>query len=234
MEDRIKGLSVREKIGLCSGRDFWHTKGFSEAGIPEVMMCDGPHGLRKQIEDGEAMNGNRSVPATCFPAAVTSACGWDPELMEEIGEAIAKEAAANGVGLVLGPGANIKRNPLCGRNFEYFSEDPLLAGKLAAGFIRGVEGTGVSSCLKHFALNNQEYKRLSSDSVVDERTMREIYLTAFETAVKEGRPSAVMCAYNKVNGVHCSDNKKLLTDILRDEWGFDGWWSPTGGPCGTG
>lgn len=222
MEDRIKGLSVREKIGLCSGRDFWHTKGVPEAGIPEVMMCDGPHGLRKQIEDGEAMNGNRSVPATCFPAAVTSACGWDPELMEEIGEAIAKEAAANGVGLVLGPGANIKRNPLCGRNFEYFSEDPLLAGKLAAGFIRGVEGTGVSSCLKHFALNNQEYKRLSSDSVVDERTMREIYLAAFETAVKEGRPSAVMCAYNKVNGVHCSDNKKLLTDILRDEWGFEG------------
>ncbi len=222
MEDKIKGLSLKDKIALCSGRDFWHTKPFPVAGIPEMMMCDGPHGLRKQIDDGEAMNGNRSVPATCFPAAVSSACSWDPELLASAGEAIAREAASNGVGLVLGPGANIKRNPLCGRNFEYFSEDPLLAGKLAAGFIRGVEGTGVGSSLKHFALNNQEYKRLSSDSVADERTMREIYLAAFETAVKEGRPSTVMCAYNKVNGVHCSDNKKLLTDILRDEWGFEG------------
>ena len=165
---------------------------------------------------------NQSIPATCFPTAVSTACSWDEELLGKIGKAIASEAAANGVGLLLGPGANIKRNPLCGRNFEYFSEDPHLAGKMAAGYIRGAESTGASTSLKHFALNNQEYKRFSSDSVVDERTMREIYLAGFETAVKEGNPSTVMCSYNKINGVHASDNKWLLTDVLRDEWGFEG------------
>ena len=186
------------------------------------MMTDGPHGLRKQAGDADMLGINQSIPATCFPTAVSTACSWDEELLGKIGKAIASEAAANGVGLLLGPGANIKRNPLCGRNFEYFSEDPHLAGKMAAGYIRGAESTGASTSLKHFALNNQEYKRFSSDSVVDERTMREIYLAGFETAVKEGNPSTVMCSYNKINGVHASDNKWLLTDVLRDEWGFEG------------
>jgi len=213
-------LTLEEKIALCSGADFWHTK--EMPGLPAMMMCDGPHGLRKQEDAADMLGVNESVPATCFPTAVSTACSWDEELLGEIGEAIASEAAANGVGLLLGPGANIKRDPLCGRNFEYFSEDPYLAGKLAAPFIRGAESTGVSTSLKHFALNNQEYKRFSSDSVADERTMRELYLSGFETAVKEGKPSAVMCSYNKVGGVHASDNKWLLTDVLREEWGFDG------------
>lgn len=216
----VENLSLEDKIALCSGEDFWHTK--EMPGIPRLMMSDGPHGLRKQEDSADMLGVNRSVPATCFPTAASTACSWDPELMAQIGAALGEEAAANGVGVVLGPGANIKRNPLCGRNFEYFSEDPYLTGKLAAGHIRGVESTGVGASLKHFALNNQEYKRFSSDSVVDERTMREVYLAGFETAVKEGRPSTVMCAYNKINGVHCSDHKELLTDILRTQWGFDG------------
>lgn len=216
----VNTKTLEEKIALCSGEDFWHTKEIPE--VPRLMMCDGPHGLRKQEQAADMLGVNQSVPATCFPAAVSTACSWDPELMTQIGTAIGKEAAANGVGLILGPGANIKRNPLCGRNFEYFSEDPYLTGKMAAAHIRGVESAGVGASLKHFALNNQEYKRFSSDSVVDERTMREIYLAGFEMAVKEGKPSTVMCAYNKVNGVHCSDSKELLTDILRTQWGFDG------------
>ena len=215
-----KDLTVEEKIALCSGEDFWHAKEMS--GVPKLMMTDGPHGLRKQEDTADMLGVNKSVPATCFPTAVSTACSWDADLLKKIGQAIALEAAANGVGLLLGPGANIKRNPLCGRNFEYFSEDPYLTGKLAAGYIQGAESTGVSSSLKHFALNNQEYKRFSSDSVVDERTMRELYMAGFETAVKEGKPSTVMCSYNKINGVHSSDNKWLLTDVLRDEWGFDG------------
>ena len=220
--ERIEKLTLEELIALGSGADAWHTKAFPLAGIPALQMNDGPHGLRKLIDDTELADNNRSVPATCFPTAVLSACSWDPALLEELGRAIGEEAAANGVGLLLGPGTNIKRNPLCGRNFEYFSEDPVLAGKLAAAFIRGVESTGVGACLKHFACNSQEYKRFNSDSVMDERTLREIYLSAFETAVKEGKPSALMCAYNKLNGEHCSDSRKLLTEILRDEWGFDG------------
>lgn len=215
-------MTLEEKIELCSGESFWHTKGMDKHGIPKIMLADGPHGLRKQNENADMLGINNSVPATCFPTAVSTACSWDESLMGEIGEAIGKEAAANGVGVVLGPGANIKRNPLCGRNFEYFSEDPLLGGKMAAGFIRGVESTGTGSSLKHFAFNNQEYKRFSSNSIMDERTMREIYLRGFEIAVKEGKPSTVMSAYNKINGTHCSESKLLLSDILRDEWGFDG------------
>ncbi len=221
---RLKKMTLEEKIALCSGADFWRTKGYEAYDIPALFLCDGPHGLRKM--DGEEttdlMELNHSTPATCFPAAVTTASSWDPELLEEIGKAIGEEAHAQKAGVVLGPGANLKRNPLCGRNFEYFSEDPHLAGKLAAGFIRGVESEGIGACLKHFAANSQEYCRFNSNSVMDERTLRELYLSAFETAVKEGGPSAVMCAYPKLNGVHCSDNKKLLTEILRDEWGFDG------------
>ncbi len=220
----LRSMTLKEKIAFCSGKNFWETKGMRKYHIPSVFMCDGPHGLRRQdIEKGNDMLGvHQSRPSTCFPAAVTTASSWDPSLLEKIGKAIGQEAKCQGVSLVLGPGANIKRNPLCGRNFEYFSEDPYLAGKMAAGFIRGIEGEGIGSSLKHFACNNQELSRFNSDSVMDERTLREIYLTPFEIGVKEGHPSAVMCAYNKVNGVHCSDSRKLLTDILRKDWGFDG------------
>ncbi|WP_242964951.1 glycoside hydrolase family 3 C-terminal domain-containing protein [Scatolibacter rhodanostii] len=222
IKNLLSKMSLEEKIALCSGADFWHTKTMEQHGIPSMMVCDGPHGLRKQENETDMLGINLSVPATSFPTAVSTGCSWNTELLEEIGEAIGQEAVANKIGVVLGPGANIKRNPLCGRNFEYFSEDPLLTGKLAAGLIRGIESTGIGSSLKHFAFNNQEYKRFSSDSIMDERTMREIYLTGFEIAVKEGKPSTVMSAYNKINGEHCSDSKMLLTDILRNEWGFDG------------
>ena len=205
----LEKMSLEDKIALCGGADFWTTKAYEKYGIPALFLCDGPHGLRRQErESGVDMLGvNQSRPATCFPTAVTTAASWDPELLEEIGAAIGEEAREQGVGVVLGPGANLKRDPLCGRNFEYFSEDPYLAGKLAAGFIRGVEGQGIGSSLKHFAANSQELSRFNSDSVMDERTLRELYLAAFEIAVKEGKPSTVMCAYPKLNGVHCSDNK---------------------------
>ena len=224
IEEIISRMTLEDKIALCSGGSFWETKKYEKYGIPSLFMCDGPHGLRKQErENGADMLGvNESRPATCFPAEVTTASSWDENLLTEIGHAIGEEAKDQGVGLVLGPGANIKRNPLCGRNFEYFSEDPYLAGKLAAGFIRGAEAEGIGTSLKHFAANSQEKSRFNSDSIMDERTMREIYLTAFEIAVKEGKPSTVMCAYPKLNGIHCSDNKELLDTILRKEWGFDG------------
>ena len=222
MDGIIRQMTPAEQIALCSGATFWETKAFEQYGIPSLFMCDGPHGLRKQEGSGDMLGVNESRPATCFPAEVTTACSWDPALLERIGAAIGQEALEQGVGLVLGPGANLKRNPLCGRNFEYFSEDPYLAGKLAAGFIRGVEGQGVAASVKHFAVNSQETCRFTSDSVLDERTLREMYLTAFEIAVKEGRPATVMCAYPRLNGVHCSDSRALLTGILREEWGFDG------------
>ena len=222
IEKILQQMTPEDKIALCSGESFWETKKYEKYGIPSLFMCDGPHGLRKQENAADMLGVNESGKATCFPAEVTTAGSWDPELLTEIGAAIGEEAKEQGVGLVLGPGANLKRNPLCGRNFEYFSEDPYLAGKLAAGFIRGMEAQGVGTSLKHFAANSQEKSRFTSDSVLDERTLRELYLTAFEIAVKEGKPSTVMCAYPKLNGVHCSDNKELLTDILRTEWGFDG------------
>lgn len=222
MKELLSKLTLKEKIAVCSGSDFWHTKDLSRFGLPAMMMCDGPHGLRCQKGESDMLGVNKSEPATCFPTAVTTACSWDPVLLNAIGTAIGEEAKAMGVGVVLGPGTNIKRDPLCGRNFEYFSEDPYLAGKLAAAWIRGAESTGTGTSLKHFALNNQEYKRFNCNSQVDERTMREIYLAPFETAVKEGNPSTVMCSYNKINGVHASDNEWLLTHVLRDEWGFDG------------
>lgn len=218
----LQKMSLKDKIALCSGENFWETKAYEKYGIPSLFLCDGPHGLRKQENAADMLGVNNSRSATCFPAEVTTAGSWDPALLEAIGAAIAEEAKDQGVGLVLGPGANLKRNPLCGRNFEYFSEDPYLAGKLAAGFIRGAEAQGIGTSLKHFAANSQERSRFTSDSVMDERTLRELYLTAFEIAVKEGKPSTVMCAYPKLNGVHCSDNKALLTDILRTEWGFSG------------
>ena len=218
----LKELTLEEKIAFCTGADFWHTKAIEKQNVPGIMMSDGPHGLRYQAGDADMIGINDSLPATCFPTAVTAGATWNRELYAAEGEAIGKEGAAAGVSVVLGPGCNIKRNPLGGRNFEYISEDPYLAGKMAAAFISGQQSTGVASSLKHFAVNNQEYKRQNGDSQLDERTLREIYLTPFEIAVKEGKPGTVMCSYNKINGVHASDSKRLLTDILRGEWGFDG------------
>ena len=218
----LSRMSLKDKIALCSGQTAWTTKAMPRYEIPSIFMCDGPHGLRRQDGATDMLGIHQSRPATCFPTAAATACSWDPALLTRIGAAIGQEAAAQGVGLVLGPGANLKRDPRCGRNFEYFSEDPCLSGTLAAAEIAGLQQNGVGACLKHFACNSQEYKRYSSDSVIDERTLRELYLTAFEIAVKVARPAAVMCAYNKLNGTYCSDNRVLLTDILREQWGFDG------------
>lgn len=222
IKEIISKMTLKDKISLCTGGDFWHTKEMKEYGIPSVMMCDGPHGLRCQKGDTDMIGINDSLPATCFPTAVTAGATWNRELYRREGEAIGREALGYEVSVVLGPGCNIKRNPLGGRNFEYISEDPYFAGHMAASFIQGVEGVGVGTSLKHFAVNSQEYKRMNGDSRLDERAFREIYLAPFEIAVKNGHPATIMCAYNKINGVHASDNKKLLTDILRDEWGFDG------------
>lgn len=223
-DDVLSQMTLKEKIALCSGKNFWRTKAMPRRGVPGVVLCDGPHGLRRQTAEGglAMLRVHHSLPATCFPTAVTLAGGWDAALLERVGEAIGREAAARGVGVVLGPGANLKRDPLCGRNFEYFSEDPYLAGRLAAAHITGLQKNGVGASLKHFAANSQEESRLVSDSRIDERTLRELYLSAFETAVRTARPATVMCAYNKLNGIHCSDHKWLLTDVLRGEWGFDG------------
>lgn len=221
-EEIKRNMTLKQKVAYCSGEDFWHTKEVPSCDIESIMMADGPHGLRKQEDTSDMLGINESIKATSFPTAVLSACSFDVDLVSQMGQAIALEAKNNEVSVVLGPGVNIKRNPLCGRNFEYFSEDPYLAGKLGAAFVKGVQNTGIGTSVKHFALNNQEYKRFSSDSLVDERTMREIYLAPFEAVIKEGKPDTVMCAYNKINGNYCSGNKWLLTDVLRDEWGFDG------------
>ncbi len=218
----LEQITLQDKIALCSGANFWQTKAMEGYGIPSLFMCDGPHGLRKQEEGADMLGINHSVPATCFPTAVTTSMSWDVSLMERLGRAIGREASANGVGLVLGPGANIKRDPKCGRNFEYISEDPYVTGKMAAGLIRGLQENGTSASLKHFACNQQENSRFQSDGILDQRTLREIYLTGFEIAVKEGKPGTVMCSYPKINGIHASDHKELLTDILRTEWGFEG------------
>lgn len=217
----IDQMTLEEKAGLLSGADSWHTKAVARLGIPSIMMTDGPHGIRKMTDETLGQM-NSNVTSTCFPTASLSACSWDRELMRKLGKAIAEEARQEKVSIVLGPGTNIKRSPLCGRNFEYFSEDPYLAGELAGNFIKGVENEGIGTSLKHYCANNQEYMRLTVSSVMDERTLREVYLAPFERAVRIGKPSTVMCAYNKLNGVYCSENKKILTDILRDEWGFDG------------
>ena len=221
-EDIILKMTPEEKISLCTGKDCWRTKELDSLGVSSIMMSDGPHGLRCQTGSADMLGINNSEPATCFPTAVTAAQTWNTELIKKEGEAIAEEASALNVSIVLGPGCNIKRNPLCGRNFEYFSEDPYLSGKMASSWIAGVQSTGTGASLKHFALNNQEFKRQNGDSLADEKTMREIYLKPFEIAIKEAHPKTVMCCYNKVNGIHGSDHKQLLTDILRTEWGFDG------------
>ena len=218
----LSKMTLEEKVSLLSGKDFWHLRGNDRLGVPEIMITDGPHGLRKQDPNGETKGLSNSVPTTCFPTAATTACSWDPELLYTMGEAMAEECLQEQVSVILGPGVNMKRSPLCGRNFEYFSEDPLLAGELAAGLINGIQSKGVGTSIKHFAANSQEKRRLSIDSVVDERAMREIYLTAFEIAVKKSQPWTVMNSYNKVNGTYASDNGYLQNDILRDEWGFEG------------
>jgi beta-glucosidase len=222
VKEIISKMTLEDKVSLCTGEDFWHTKAMEKYGIPSIMMCDGPHGVRCQNDASDMIGINKSEPATCFPPAVTAGATWNRALYRKEGEAIGKEAAALGVSIVLGPGCNIKRNPLGGRNFEYISEDPYVAGHMAAEFISGLEGTGVGTSLKHFAVNSQEYKRMNGDSRLDERAKREIYFAAFETAVKDGRPSTVMCSYNKINGIHASDSKELLSDVLRGEWGFGG------------
>ena len=222
IKEIISKMTLEDKISLCTGADFWRTKDMEQYGISSIKVSDGPHGLRCQTGEADMIGINQSIPATCFPTAVTAGATWNRDLYYREGEAIGREAAALGVSVVLGPGCNIKRNPLGGRNFEYISEDPYVAGEMAASFINGVQSVGVGTSLKHFAVNSQEYKRMNGDSRLDERAYREIYLAPFEIAVKEGRPTTVMCSYNKINGTHASDSKELLTDILRDEWGFDG------------
>ena len=220
--EQIKKLSAAEKAALLQGKTVWTTYSFEHADIPEIFLSDGPHGLRKQAGAADHLGLNESVPATCFPTAAGMANSWNLELAEELGRALGEEAAANNVHVVLGPGLNIKRSPLCGRNFEYFSEDPYLAGKMAAAYVKGIQANGVAACPKHFAVNSQELRRMAMDSVLDERTLREIYLTAFEIAVKEGKAKTIMSSYNMINGTYANENEHLLSDILRGEWGFDG------------
>ncbi|MEO2215364.1 glycoside hydrolase family 3 C-terminal domain-containing protein [Paenibacillus amylolyticus] len=222
IKELVQRMTLEEKAGMCSGLDFWHLKGVERLGIPSIMVTDGPHGLRKQDGSADHLGLTSSVPATCFPSAAGLASSWDKELARQVGVALGEECQAEDVAVLLGPGVNIKRSPLGGRNFEYFSEDPLLSTQMATGHIQGVQSQGVGTSLKHFAVNNQEERRMSIDAVVDERTLREIYLASFEGAVKDGQPWTVMCSYNKVNGTYAGENEWLLTDILKDEWGHEG------------
>ncbi|WP_379136292.1 glycoside hydrolase family 3 C-terminal domain-containing protein [Paenibacillus sp. sgz500958] len=222
IKDLISRMTLEEKAGLCSGKDFWFTKGVDRLGIPSLMVTDGPHGLRKQKESADHLGLHNSVPATCFPSAAGMASSWNRELIEKVGEALGAECQAENVAVLLGPGINIKRSPLNGRNFEYFSEDPYLSSEMGASHIRGVQSQGVGTSLKHFAANNQEHRRMSTNAIIDERTLREIYLAGFEGAVKNSQPWSVMCSYNRVNGEYASENEYLLTQILREEWGFQG------------
>ena len=221
-KDIISKMTIEEKAAFLSGKNEWQTRDFEALGIPSIFCSDGPHGIRKQAGAGDHLGLNESLPATCFPTAATIANSWSEELGEELGRNLGEEAMAEGVNILLGPGLNIKRSPLCGRNFEYFSEDPYLAGKMAASYVRGIQSRGVYACPKHFAVNSQELRRMAMNSVIDERTLREIYLTGFEIAVKEGGAKTIMSAYNEVNGTYANENKHLLKEILRDEWGFDG------------
>ena len=220
--DIITKLTLEQKCALLSGETVFTTRGYKNAGIPSITLSDGPNGVRKQAGAADHLGLNPSVPATCFPTAATVACSWDPALGEQLGRAMGEEAAAQEVSVLLGPGLNTKRSPLCGRNFEYFSEDPYLSGKLAAAYVRGIQSNGIAACPKHFAVNSQELRRMASDSVVDERTLRELYLTGFEIVVKEAHPKTIMSSYNLVNGTYANENAHLLQDILRKDWGFDG------------
>ncbi len=222
IEKIISTMTLRQKAEMLTGKDFWQTRDYEELGVPSMFLSDGPHGLRKQAAAADHLGLNASIPATCFPTAATMANSWNEALGEEMGKALGEECAALKVNMLLGPGTNMKRNPRCGRNFEYFSEDPYLAGKMAASYIRGIQANGTSACVKHFACNNQEERRMATDSILDERTLREIYLTAFEIAVKEGGTKSIMTSYNLINGQYANENMHLLRDILRDEWGFTG------------
>ena len=218
----LQKLSLEQKCALLSGKNTWQTQDYPKQGVPAIWLSDGPNGLRKQAGAADHLGLNPSVPATCFPTAATMANSWDPALGEEVGRALGEETAANRVNVLLGPGLNVKRSPLCGRSFEYFSEDPYLSGKMAAAYVRGIQENGIAACPKHFAVNSQELRRMASNSVLDERTLRELYLTAFEIVVKEAHPKSIMSAYNKVNDIYANENHHLLVDILRREWGFDG------------
>ena len=218
----IEQMTLEEKAAILSGKNEWESRDIKRLNIPSIVCSDGPHGLRRQAGAGDHLGLNPSLPATCFPTAATIANSWDESLGEEIGRTLGEEAVVQGVNVLLGPGLNMKRSPLCGRNFEYFSEDPYLAGKMAAAYTRGIQSQGVYACPKHFAVNSQELRRMAMNAVVDERTLREIYLTGFEIAVKEGHAKAIMTSYNEVNGTYANENKHLLQDILRKDWGFDG------------
>jgi beta-glucosidase len=222
VERILAQLTLEEKASLTSGSDFWHTQPVDRAGVPAIMVTDGPHGLRKQAENPDHLGITGSVPATCFPTAAALGSSWDVDLLHRVGEALGRETRANDVAVLLGPGVNIKRTPLCGRNFEYVSEDPVVAGELGTAIVRGIQSQGVGTSLKHFAANNQETDRMRVSADVDERTLREIYLPAFERVVTNAQPWTVMCAYNKVNGTYASEHRWLLTEVLRDEWAFDG------------
>lgn len=222
IEKILEEMTLEEKAGLCSGADLWHTKAIKRLGVPSVKMSDGPHGLRTQNEEGDSLGLTSSIEAVCFPSGAGLASSFDRELMREVGDTLGKEARAEGVHTLLGPAVNIKRSPLCGRNFEYLSEDPYLAGELAASYVNAVQKNGVGTSVKHFAANNQEYRRMSITAEVSERALREIYLANFETVVKKAHPWTIMCSYNRINGTYSCENKWLLTDVLRKEWGFDG------------
>ena len=222
IKNLISQMTLEEKASLCSGVNFWYLKGIERLEIPSIMVTDGPHGLRKQAGDADHVGLNESVPATCFPTASALAATWNRDLIFQVGEALGEECRQEKIGVILGPGVNIKRSPLCGRNFEYFSEDPYLTGEMAKSHINGVQSQGIGTSLKHYAVNNQEYRRMTIDAIVDERALREIYLAGYEIAVKEAQPWTVMCAYNKINGTYASDHKKLMRDILKDEWGHEG------------
>lgn len=219
----VSQMTLEEKAGLCSGLDFWHTKPVERLGVPSVMVSDGPHGLRKQDEKADHLGVNDSIKAVCMPAACATASSFDRDLMGRMGQAIGDSCQHEKLGVVLGPAVNIKRSPLCGRNFEYFSEDPYLAGEMSAAYINGVQSKNVGTSIKHFAANSQEHRRMSSSSNADERTLREIYFPAFEISVRKAQPWTVMCSYNRINGVYASENPWLLTDVLRGEWGFKGY-----------
>ncbi|MDD3219056.1 MAG: glycoside hydrolase family 3 C-terminal domain-containing protein [Lachnospiraceae bacterium] len=218
----IEKMTLEEKAAILSGKSEWQSRDIPRLNIPSIFCSDGPHGIRKQAGAGDHLGLNESLPATCFPTAATVANSWNEELAAKIGEALGEEASVQDVNILLGPGLNMKRSPFCGRNFEYFAEDPYLAGKMAAAYVKGIQSQGVFACPKHFAVNSQELRRMAMDSVLDERTLREIYLTGFEIAVKEGKAKTIMSSYNEVNGIYANENKHLLQDILRDEWGFDG------------
>ena len=223
IRELVAQMTLEEKAGLCSGDDFWHTKAVERLGIPRTMVSDGPHGLRKQDDSADHLGINDSIKAVCFPAASATAASFDPDMIRKMGESLGDSCQHERISVLLGPAVNIKRSPLCGRNFEYFSEDPYLAGKMCTAMIQGVQSRNVGTSIKHFALNSQEHRRMSSSSDADERTIREIYFPAFEMAVKEAQPWTVMCSYNKINGVYASENPWLLTDVLRKEWGFEGY-----------